>query len=479
MSIWVKCEAHCRNVSVVRMRHRFGVFLVGLGLWASILSACQREARSVHSLPVQPRRATQTQAGLPHSTTDSGASSKNIRAEHTEPSEASVGSPPHGAETGANPSPLPLQLPFGAWSLPRGDLHRTGRSPFLLPKDKPRISWRFPTKGRVTAAPGQTQNGLIVFGSHDHGIYGVRGDGVLVWKHMTQDMVFSAPVISPKGVVLIGSDDDKLYALRSEDGSPVFVVSVGTCKRSVGVGLVASRCDLEGVTPAPNGSLYVGGDGITALSAEGQVLWHHEVDKKHCGSAPSLGPDGTVWAVCQDMLVHLNPDGSLLFRNALALDLAESPAISLDGTAFLGAEDKRLYAVLADGKVKFSVPTQGPVRAAVALGQDGTVFFGSHDGHLYAVRSDGTLLWKFQTGGPIQSAPVVDKEGRILFGSGDKRLYALRPDGKLLWQQVFTHDVDGTPLLAADDAILVGTDDGYLYALSAGVSERSGNIKID
>ena len=366
------------------------------------------------------------------------------------------------------------QLSGGPWSVARGDLQRTGRSPGILPVRKPQLVWRFATAGRISAAVAQVSDGLIAFGSHDRHIYALTREGKLVWKFPTQDMIFATPVISPAGLVLVGSDDDRLYGLSLTEGTRVFATAPGRCKRSVGVGSEASRCDIEGVTPGPSGALYVNGDGITALSATGQIVWRYPVEKKHCGSAPSIGFDGTLHAVCQDLLIRLRPDGTLLHQTVLGFDLAESPALGADGTAYLGSEDKRLYAVAPNGTIQFTVLTGGPVRAAVALQKDGTVVFGSLDGFLYAVRADGTLLWKFRSAGPILSAPIVDREGRLLFGSQDQRLYALSADGQLLWQYVFSADVDGSPFLADDGSILIGTDDGYLYSHGS-----DGNIKRD
>ncbi|HND11951.1 MAG TPA: PQQ-binding-like beta-propeller repeat protein [Pseudomonadota bacterium] len=426
--------------------------------------ACQLERRSAAEPAILAVRVA----------ADAGSVDASSAAENPSPSDAGIGPISDGGSGLLPAPPPPLSLPGGTWMLPRGDLHRTGRSPFVLPDKRPQVVWKFATKGKVTAAPILSPDGTVVFGSHDYSIYGLHPDGTLRWKRATLDMVFSAPVVTPDGLVLVGSDDDKLYSLNLSDGSVRWTAAPGRCARSVGVGPEASRCDIEGVTPAPDGSLYVGGDGITALSTDGKVRWHYAVDKKHCGSSPSLGFDGSLYAVCQDLLISLRPDGSKRWEIALAIDLAEAPAIGPDGTAYLGAEDRRIYAVSKDGVIKFSVPTGAPVRAAVALRSDGTILAGSYDGQLYAVRSDGTLLWKFQTGDAIQSAPIIDRKGRVLFGSRDDRLYALTVDGQLLWQVPFDADVDGSPLLAEDEAILVGTDDRHLYALRSG-----GKSKID
>lgn len=443
-----KCAARCRSkLLLVKLRAHLGTVSFAL-VSLCVTSRCQLERRSAAEPTVLTAAAT--------TATDAAAAMPDAAA-------ADAAAVPDGGPPDAQPAPL--VLPGGPWSLPRGDLARTGRSPFVLPDKRPQIVWKFATKGRISAAPILTPEGTIVFGSHDYGIYGLHPDGTLRWKLATHDMVFATPLAGPDGTVYVGSDDDKLYALGAGDGSVRWTASPGSCKRALGAGPESSRCDVEGVTPGFDGSLYIGGDGLTALSPDGKVRWRYGNERRHCGSAPALSPDGLIYTVCQDLLVCLRPDGSKVWEVALSLDLAESPVIGPDGTAYLGAEDRRVYAVSKEGVVKFSVLTGGPVRAALALRSDGTLLAPSYDGQLYAIRSDGTLLWKFQTADAIQSAPILDRKGRALFGSRDNRLYAVTTDGRLLWQVVLDGDVDGSPLLAEDLAILVGTDDRHLYAL--------------
>jgi outer membrane protein assembly factor BamB len=458
----VKFEDRCRSklALVKRGAHPLGV-TVAAALWLAV-GGCQIERR-VSAEPSALLNRTFLDASAP--AVDGGANDAGPGDGGLLASDAGVLASPSTA--------VALTLPGGPWTLPRGDLQRTGRSPFVLPDQRPKVVWKFATKGRVSAAPVMAPDGTIVFGSHDSLVYALNSDGTLRWKVATRDMVFAAPVIDPAGSVYVGSDDDKLYSLALADGSVRWTASPGSCKRSLGVGPENSRCDVEGVTPSPDGSFYFGGDGITAVGSDGKVRWRYLSERRHCGSAPSLSPDGLIYAVCQDLLICLQPDGIKRWEIALALDLAETPAIGPDGTAYLGGDDRRIYAVSKEGVVKFSILTGGPVRAAVALRSDGTILAGSYDGILYAVRSDGTLLWKFQTGDSIQSAPIIDRNGQVLFGSRDDRLYAVSPSGQQLWQVVFPADVDGSPLLAEDHAILVGTDDRHLYALRSGGKSKS------
>lgn len=61
------------------------------------------------------------------------------------------------------------------------------------------------------------------------------------------------------------------------------------------------------------------------------------------------------------------------------------------------------------------------------MGSDGTVYVGAGDNRLYAVTAQGKLKWSFlATGnGPINSSPVVDTNGTVYVGSQDGNVYAV------------------------------------------------------
>ncbi|MFN2624301.1 MAG: PQQ-binding-like beta-propeller repeat protein, partial [Chthoniobacterales bacterium] len=65
-------------------------------------------------------------------------------------------------------------------------------------------------------------------------------------------------------------------------------------------------------TIGPDGTIYVGGDGIHAVWADGTLRWKLATPE-HCAATPALGGDGTVYAVCEDdALYAVRPDGSEL-----------------------------------------------------------------------------------------------------------------------------------------------------------------------
>ena len=82
--------------------------------------------------------------------------------------------------------------------------------------------------------------------------------------------------------------------------------------------------------------------------------------------------------------------------------------------------------------MKWSYATSDEVRSSPTIGSDGTVYFGSYEGRLYALNADGSLRWA-SSGftDSVFSSPAVDSEGTIYIGSHDNRVYAIGGDGPL------------------------------------------------
>ena len=79
---------------------------------------------------------------------------------------------------------------------------------------------------------------------------------------------------------------------------PVIVVRLPFGGRDAGP--ESSRCDVDGgPTIGPDGTIYVGGDGIHAVWPDGTLRWKLAT-AEHVASTPALGADGTVYAGSQD-----------------------------------------------------------------------------------------------------------------------------------------------------------------------------------
>jgi outer membrane protein assembly factor BamB len=394
--------------------------------------------------------------------------------------------PPAPRAIDAAPAPAPptaLSLPDGsvpfvpAIALPGAsplfhvDWAHSGRSRFRVSATAPAEIARIPTGGVVVSSPAVADDGTAYFGSHDRSVRAVSGGpgDTVRWTRTTGDLVWCSPALGPgpqsSVTVYVGSDDDRLYALDAASGAVRWTFTAGPCKRALGVGPEAARCDVDGVTVGPDGTIYAVADGAYGLNPDGTLRFRFAL-RTHCAGAPAVGVDGTILFGCQDgALYALAPDGAKRWEFRAGGDVDSSPAVAPDGTIYFGADDRKLYALTPGGILKWSLQTGGDVRTAPALAADGTIYAGAFDGALYAVRPNGTVAWAFRAADRILSSPVVDAAGLILFGSQDDRLYALSPDGKLAWSVLLGGDVDGTPAIGPDGTIYVGADDKALHVL--------------
>jgi outer membrane protein assembly factor BamB len=114
----------------------------------------------------------------------------------------------------------------------------------------------------------------------------------------------------------------------------------------------------------------------------------------------------------------------------------------------------------------------GSSTSTPAIGTDSTIYVGSHDTNLYAIHANGTLKWKFQTGDSIESSPAVGTDGVIYVGSNDNYIYAIKPDGTLKWKYLTNDNIVSSPAIGTNSTIYVGSYDGYLYVMN-----RDGTLK--
>jgi hypothetical protein len=120
-------------------------------------------------------------------------------------------------------------------------------------------------------------------------------------------------------------------------------------------------------------------------------------------------------------------DGTLKWRYQTGSGIVSSPAISSDGTIYVGSNDSYLYSLNPEGTLKWRYQTGSGIGSSPAIGSDGTIYVGSGDHYLYALNSDGTLKWRYQTGNNVGSSPAIGSDGTIYVGSWDNYLYAIGP----------------------------------------------------
>jgi hypothetical protein len=87
----------------------------------------------------------------------------------------------------------------------------------------------------------------------------------------------------------------------------------------------------------------------------------------------------------------LNPDGTLKWRHLIGTRVRSSPAVTADGTVYVGSDDGNLNALDSAGDPRWAFPTGAYVYSSPLIGTNGTIFIGSADSTVYAVQGNTGL----------------------------------------------------------------------------------------
>ena len=252
------------------------------------------------------------------------------------------------------------------------------------------------------------------------------------WKFATGDRSWSTPAVAEDGTIYVGSDDDHLYAVDA-DGKLKWKLRLGACDPK-GFGPESSRCDVDGgPTIGPDGTIYVGGDGIHAVWPDGTLRWKLAT-AEHVASTPAIGADGTVYAGCQDdALYAIAPDGT---EDAGRSAPAATSTPRRDRRRRHDLRRQRRPRALRDhARPARSRGRSSPardIRGGAAIAADGTIYVGSSTARSTRSRRPARSSWKVAAADKIAATPGIATNGTILVGAEDEHLYAIAPDGTLL-----------------------------------------------
>ncbi|GIP32541.1 PQQ-binding-like beta-propeller repeat protein [Paenibacillus sp. J2TS4] len=170
------------------------------------------------------------------------------------------------------------------------------------------------------------------------------------------------------------------------------------------------------------------------------------------------------------------PKGKVRWERKLNGTVSAGPVIGTGGTIYLGTENKKLYAIEADGTVKWEIGlSDSPNRLAV--GPEEMIYVAADpniSNEIYAFDASGNKLWEFTRGGPEvkiyfdspYSSPAIDANGVVIIGGANERkLYAIESDGVKKWE-IATGGVPGSPGIGKDGTVYVGDTNGVLYAFT-------------
>jgi len=183
-----------------------------------------------------------------------------------------------------------------------------------------------------------------------------------------------------------------------------------------------------------------------------------------------------------------------------ATDTAISSGVTLglDGTIYGGSQGSGFFAICPNGVTRFLQPT-GPTISSPALGRepadeklDGTIYIGADDRLLRAFTSEGVLRWTFALSGPVLSAPIVlldeadePSTAAIFAVDANGRLARVTPQGRAASSFVAPQGIGrvvGSPALArsphGDVRLYVPSTDSGLHAIDADTGTRLWHLDL-
>jgi outer membrane protein assembly factor BamB len=296
------------------------------------------------------------------------------------------------------------------------------------------VKWTFHVDQRDVATHISIDpNGTLYFGAvkGQYGqaechFYAVSPAGQEKWSVLLSSWgtILSA-ALAEDGTIYVGGD--KLKALASLDGSVKWEYDIETTTSIAAAPAVG-----------PDGTIYVctrpgareDYSELVAIGPDGTKKWELAVGVME--TSPAVAKDGTIY------ITSWAPDGA-----------RAEPDVKTG-----------LTAITPDGQVKWSYVTRFPnwhfdpdqrgmpwgSDSSPIVGSDGTVYFGSDVGLVYAVNADGALKWTFGAGGEFDNCPSMDADGTLyichsggpgeIYG-GPLRCYAISDGGTA----VATHPV--------------------------------------
>jgi outer membrane protein assembly factor BamB len=215
-------------------------------------------------------------------------------------------------------------------------------------------------EGPVTSSAAITKDATIVVATTNGRVAALRHGGTPKWSVVTDGDGVASPAIGTNGRIYVAGAGNALFALEPETGGKIWQASIGAALRFI-----------------------------------------------------SIGGDDTVYVAAADGKLHaIAADGTSKWTFAAGAPISGAPAV-LAGVVYVGAEDKKLYAVSTiDGAKKWEYATLGTV-ASPTIASDGTVYVGSSDGNLYALKPSGLLYFAVNVKGAVKGAPAVGQDGTV------------------------------------------------------------------
>jgi outer membrane protein assembly factor BamB len=293
----------------------------------------------------------------------------------------------------------------------------------------------------------------------------------VLWQFTTKDAIEGAPAVAD-GVVFVGSFDETLYAVDLASGKEKWRYKKPD-----------NSAPFKASPAVKGGRVYVGDQDGTfhcVEAATGKKVWTFETAGEIAGGANFAG-DLVLFGSHDETLYALTADGKVKWQIRTEGPVNGSPVVS-DGKTFVAGCDGSVHVIdTAKGEELAKIELSGQAAATAAAGGD-RLFVGTMTNDVQAVDwKKKDVAWTFRPEKRSQpfyaAAALTDK--LVVIGGRDKNVYGLERDsGKPRW--VFPTDgrVDSAPVVVGD-RVYIGSLDGILYVLDLATGKEKAHVELD
>jgi outer membrane protein assembly factor BamB len=327
--------------------------------------------------------------------------------------------------------------------------------------------WRLFIDSSSVSQPAMGNDGTFYVTS-SNGLYAVTPNGSIKW-HTEVGGVLTSPALGG-GIYVAGTGDQGQLTLYSVNENGVIVWRFP----------MSWPAWMGSYPPAvvPNSGIVAQAAGpyLFAVAADGSERWRFQLEDPIGASGPPAigGGVARMIYVPSRYVYAIRFDGSEYWRFSPSpgwTGAFRSVIVGANETIFATADDGAIYAIGADGLLKWRFATDEWMGGAPALGPDGALYTVSDHG-LFAINSDGTERWRLDLSDCYGiapdlygSAPAVGRDGVVYVSSGSC-IYAINPTGIRRWASaLYPYGARVGPSILGAGVLYAGRGDGYLSAI--------------
>ncbi len=156
------------------------------------------------------------------------------------------------------------------------------------------------------------------------------------------------------------------------------------------------------------------------------------------------------------------------------------PAVSAEGTLYVGSKGGTLYALNPEGHVLWQAEVPAAVAGTPALSAEGTIYVVDKEGGLSSFTPAGELRWIYrpERAAGALAGPIVSPEGTIYYATGN-RVEAVSAEGALLWEAETPYEYRLSPVQLGPDGELLFWEEIVLDARDGSPIDLGIELKQD